>query len=51
MTNGPSLYVDKGELVSPVSPPAESLNATSLPQICEAEQCRTEDQEVRMADE
>ena len=46
MANGPSLYVDKGDLVSPVSPPAESLNVSSLPQICEAEQCRTEDQEI-----
>ena len=46
MANGPSLYVDKGDLVSPVSPPAESLKASSLPQICEAEQCRTEDQEI-----
>ena len=46
MGNGPSLYVEKGELTSPVSPSTESLNASTLPQICEAEKCRTDDQEV-----
>ncbi|HJL96696.1 MAG TPA: sialidase family protein [Candidatus Poseidoniaceae archaeon] len=51
MGNGPSLYVEKGELTSPLSPPAESLNASTLPQICEAEQCKSEDQEVVMNDE
>ena len=46
MGNGPSLYVEKGELTSPVSPPTEMLKASSLPQLCEAEQCRHEDQEI-----
>jgi len=46
MGNGPSLYVEKGELTSPVSTSTEMLKASSLPQICEAEQCRVEDQEI-----
>jgi len=46
MGNGPSLYVEKGELTSPVSPSTESLNASALPQICEAEKCRTDDQKI-----
>jgi hypothetical protein len=47
MGNGPSLYVANGELTSPVQS-AEMLVASTLPQICEAEQCRSEDQEVVM---
>jgi hypothetical protein len=46
MGNGPSLYVEKGELTSPVSSSTEMLKASSLPQVCEAEQCRDEDQEI-----
>jgi len=50
MGNGPSLYVANGELTSPVQS-AEMLDASTLPQVCEAEQCRSEDQEVVMNDE
>lgn len=50
MGNGPSLYVANGEMTSPVQS-AEMLDASTLPQLCEAEQCRSEDQEVVMNDE
>jgi hypothetical protein len=50
MGNGPSLYVANGQMTSPVQS-AEMLDASTLPQVCEAEQCRSEDQEVVMNDE
>ena len=33
MSSGPSLYVAKGDLVSPLPPAAESLNASTLPRL------------------